>query len=142
MIATAIYYSLILYYQEEFPKFDKEFNNAENENLLIDMNDDVFEKNNVDKHFLEAVNKLNEIKESEIKTIKKYRKENVKNLVMYKPDTLPDEIEELSKLLLPIKEVENYLRMKTDYDIIDSFEKWVINVLEIMKSHNEVYIND
>jgi hypothetical protein len=32
--------------------------------------------------------------------------------------------------------------MKTDYDIIDSFEKWVINVLEIMKSHNEVYIND
>ena len=142
LIATAIYYSLILYYQEEFPKFDKEFNNAENENLLIDMNDDVFEKNNVDKHFLEAVNKLNEIKESEIKTIKKYRKENVKNLVMYKPDTLPDEIEELSKLLLPIKEVENYLRMKTDYDIIDSFEKWVINVLEIMKSHNEVYIND
>ena len=140
LIATAIYYSLILYYQEEFPKFDKEFNNAENENLLIDMNDDVFEKNNVDKHFLEAVNKLNEIKESEIKTIKKYRKENVKNLVMYKPDTLPDEIEELSKLLLPIKEVENYLRMKTDYDIIDSFEKWVINVLEIMKSHNEVYI--
>ena len=142
LIATAIYYSLILYYQEEFPKFDKEFNNAENENLLIDMNDDVFEKNNIDKHFLEAVNKLNEIKESEIKTIKKYRKENVKNLVMYKPDTLPDEIEELSKLLLPIKEVENYLRMKTDYDIIDSFEKWVINVLEIMKSHNEVYIND
>ena len=61
---------------------------------------------------------------------------------MYKPDTLPDEIEELSKLLFPLKEVENYLRTKTDYDIIDSFEKWVTNVLEIMNSHNEVYIND
>ena len=143
LIATAIYYSLILYYQQEFPKFDKEFNNAENEYLLIDMNEDVFEKNNnVDNHFLEAVNKLNEMKESEIKTIKKYKKENIKNLVMYKPDSLPDEIEELSKLLLPIKEVENYLRTKTDYDIIDSFEKWITNVLEIMNSHNEVYIND
>ena len=82
------------------------------------------------------------MKESEIKTIKKYKKENIKNLVMYKPDSLPDEIEELSKLLFPLKEVENYLRTKTDYDIIDSFEKWVTNVLEIMNSHNEVYIND
>ena len=129
---------------QEFPKFDKEFNNAENEYLLIDMNEDVFDdnNNNVDSHFLEAVNKLNEMKESEIKTIKKYKRENVKNLVMYKPDTLPDEIEELSKLLFPLKEVENYLRTKTDYDIIDSFEKWVTNVLEIMNSHNEVYIND
>ena len=133
-----------MYYQQEFPKFDKEFNNAENEYLLIDMNEDVFDdkNNNVDSHFLEAVNKLNEMKESEIKTIKKYKKENIKNLVMYKPDTLPDEIEELSKLLFPLKEVENYLRTKTDYDIIDSFEKWVTNVLEIMNSHNEVYIND
>ena len=41
-----------------------------------------------------------------------YREKYSKNNVGYRPDHLSDEIEELSKLLLPFEEIQIYLEMK------------------------------
>ena len=71
-----------------------------------------------------------------------YREKNAKNNIGYRPDHLSDEIEELSKLLLPFEEIQIYLEMKTDFDVMDSLEIWANHTLEIIESHNEAYLND
>ena len=70
------------------------------------------------------------------------REKNAKNNIGYKPDHLTDEIEELSQILLPFEEVQIYLEMRTDFDIMESLEIWANHTLDIIESHNEIYLND
>ena len=71
-----------------------------------------------------------------------FREKNAKNNVGYKPDHLTDEIEEVSKMLLPFEEVQIYLEMKTDFDIMEALEVWANHTIDIIESHNESYLND
>ena len=49
-----------------------------------------------------------------------YREKNAKNNVGYRPGHLTDEIEEISQILLPFEEVQVYLEMRTEFDIMES----------------------
>ena len=70
------------------------------------------------------------------------REANAKNNVGYRPDHLTDEIEEISKILLPFEEIQVYLEMRTEFDIMESLEIWANHTIDIIESHNETYLND
>ena len=72
----------------------------------------------------------------------KIRETNAKNIVGYKPDHLTDEIEEISKMLLPFEEIQTYLQTKTNFDVMEALELWANHTIEIIESHNEAYLND
>ena len=141
LIATVMYYSIIVYYCHKFPKHKKLFNNE-----VLD--DDIVSryKPNVkiieDPYYKKILMQYLDYKRQLNADLLSYREKNAKNNVGYKPDHLTDEIEEISKMLLPFEEVQIYLEMKTDFDVMDSLEIWANHTLEIIESHNEAYLND
>ena len=141
LIATVMYYSIIVYYCYKFPKHKKLFNNE-----VLD--DDIINKYKPDAKIIEdhyykkILMKYLDYKRKLNGEVMDYREKNAKNNIGYRPDHLSDEIEELSKLLLPFEEIQIYLEMKTDFDVMDSLEIWANHTLEIIESHNEAYLND
>ena len=141
MIATIMYYSIIVYYCHKFPKHKKLFNNE-----ILD--DDIIREYKPDTkiieepfykkvlmRYLDYKRKMN----SELINIKEI---NSKNIVGYKPDHLTDEIEEISNMLLPFEEIQIYLQTKTNFDVMEALELWANHTIEIIESHNEIYLND
>ena len=141
LIATILYYSIIVYYCHKFPKHKKLFNNE-----ILD--DDIINKYKPDTKIIEdpyykkMVMRYLDYKRKLNGEIMDYREKNAKNTVGYRPDHLTDEIEEISKLLLPFEEVQIYLEMRTDFDVMEQLEIWANHTIEIIDSHNEAYLND
>ena len=141
MVATIIYYSVIVYYCHKFPKHKKLFNNETlDDEIVLKYKPNV--KKIEDRYYEKVLMKYLDYKRKLNGEIMNYRENNMKNNVGYKPDHLTDEIEELSKMLLPFDEVQSYLEMRTDYDVMDSLLLWANHTLEIIESHNETYLND
>ena len=141
LIATIMYYSIIVYYCHKFPKHKKLFNNETTDNDIVEeykpdtkIIEEPFFKKVVMRYF-DYKRKLN----SEIMEIKE---NNAKNIVGYKPDHLTDEIEEISNMLLPFEEIQTYLQTKTNFDVMEALELWANHTIEIIESHNETYLND
>ena len=141
LIATVMYYSIIVFYCHKFPKHKKLFNNE-----VLD--DDIVSryKPNVkiieDPYYKKILMQYLDYKRQLNADILSYREKNAKNNVGYKPDHLTDEIEEISKMLLPFEEVQIYLEMKTDFDVMEALEIWANHTIDIIESHNESYLND
>ena len=141
LIATVMYYSIIVYYCHKFPKHKKLFNNE-----VLD--DDIVSryKPNVkiieDPYYKKILMQYLDYKRQLNADLLSYREKNAKNNVGYKPDHLTDEIEEISKMLLPFEEVQIYLEMKTDFDVMEALEIWANHTIDIIESHNESYLND
>ena len=138
LIATVVYYTVILYYQKAIPKNDTEFNNSNAHFLEAHLKS--YDKDaNIDKYFKSELQKLDIILKEELDEIIKLREENTKNIITYTPDTNPDEVEELRDLVLPFGEVELYLRTKTNFDLMGNLLKWVKQVIKLMYSHHDGY---
>ena len=141
LIATVIYYSIIVYYCHKFPKHKKLFNNEiSDDEIVTKYKPDV--KKIEDPYYKKVLMKYLDYKRQMNGDIMKYRENNAKNNVGYKPDHLTDEIEEISNLLLPFEDVQVYLEMRTDFDIMEALTIWVNHMIEIIESHNESYLND
>jgi hypothetical protein len=141
MVATIIYYSIIVYYCHKFPKHKKLFNNEVlDDEIVIKYKPNV--KNIEDRYYEKVLMKYLDYKRKLNGEIMNYRENNIKNNVGYKPDHLTDEIEEVSNMLLPFDEIQSYLEMRTDFDVMDSLLLWANHTLEIIESHNETYLND
>ena len=141
LITTIMYYSIIVYYCHKFPKHKKLFNNEISDDDIVTQykpDTKIIEENFYKKvlmRYLDYKRKLN----GELMEIKE---NNAKNIVGYKPDHLTDEIEEISKMLLPFEEIQIYLQTKTNYDVMEALEFWANHTIQIIESHNEAYLND
>ena len=139
LIATIFYYSIIVYYCNKYPKYKKLFNNE-----ILD--DEIIAKYKPDlkaieeNYYKKLLTKYLEYKRKMNNTLTYYKEVNAKNIITYNPDTLSDEIEEISKLLLPFEDIKIYLEMRTDYDIMDSLEIWANHTIEIIETHCNEYI--
>ena len=141
LIATVMYYSIIVFYCHKFPKHKKLFNNEIlDDEIVTKYKPDV--KKIEDHYYKKILMKYLDYKRQLNADILSYREKNAKNNVGYKPDHLTDEIEEISKMLLPFEEVQIYLEMRTDFDVMDSLEIWANHTIDIIESHNEAYLND
>ena len=141
LIATVIYYSIIVFFCHKFPKHKKLFNNETiDDEIVIKYKPDT--QKIEDPFYKKVLMKYLDYKRQLNADILSYREKNAKNNVGYKPDHLTDEIEELSNMLLPFEEVQIYLEMRTDFDVMDSLEIWANHTIDIIESHNETYIND
>ena len=141
LIATCMYYSIIVYYCHKFPKHKKLFNNEIlDDEIVTKYKPDV--KIIEDPYYKKVLMKYLDYKRQLNGDIMAYREKNAKNNVGYRPDHLTDEIEEISKILLPFEEVQVYLEMRTDFDIMESLEIWANHTIDIIESHNETYLND
>ena len=141
LIATVMYYSIIVFYCHKFPKHKKLFNNEIlDDEIVTKYKPDV--KKIEDPYYKKILMKYLDYKRQLNADILSYREKNAKNNVGYKPDHLTDEIEEISKMLLPFEEVQIYLEMRTDFDVMDSLEIWANHTIDIIESHNEAYLND
>lgn len=141
MVATIIYFSIIVYYCHKFPKHKKLFNNEIlDDDIVLKYRPNV--KNIEDPYYKKVLMKYLDYKRQLNAQIISYRENNIKNNVGYKPDHLTDEIEEVSNMLLPFEEIQVYLEMRTDFDVMDSLEMWANHTIEIIESHNETYLND
>lgn len=141
MVATIIYYSIIVYYCHKYPKHKKLFNNEIlDDDIVLKYRPNV--KNIEDPYYKKVLMKYLDYKRQLNGEIISYRENNVKNNVGYKPDHLTDEIEEVSNMLLPFEEIQVYLEMRTDFDVMDSLEMWANHTIDIIESHNETYLND
>ncbi len=141
LIATVMYYSIIVFYCHKFPKHKKLFNNEIlDDEIVTKYKPDV--KKIEDPYYKKILMKYLDYKRQLNADILSYREKNAKNNVGYKPDHLTDEIEEISKMLLPFEEVQIYLEMRTDFDVMDSLEIWANHTIDIIESHNESYLND
>ena len=141
LIATVMYYSIIVFYCHKFPKHKKLFNNEIlDDEIVTKYKPDV--KKIEDPYYKKILMKYLDYKRQLNADILSYREKNAKNNVGYKPDHLTDEIEEISKMLLSFEEVQIYLEMRTDFDVMDSLEIWANHTIDIIESHNEAYLND
>ena len=141
MVATIIYYSIIVYYCHKYPKHKKLFNNEIlDDDIVLKYRPNV--KNIEDPYYKKVLMKYLDYKRQLNGEIISYRENNIKNNVGYKPDHLTDEIEEVSNMLLPFEEIQVYLEMRTDFDVMDSLEMWANHTIDIIESHNETYLND
>ena len=141
LIATVIYYSIIVFYCHKFPKHKKLFNNEILDDEIVTKykpNTQIIE----DPFYKKVLMKYLDYKRQMNADILSYREKNAKNNVGYKPDHLTDEIEEVSNMLLPFEEVQVYLEMRTDFDVMESLEIWANHTIDIIESHNETYLND
>ena len=141
LIATVIYYSIIVFYCHKFPKHKKLFNNETLDDEIVTKykpNTQIIE----DPFYKKVLMKYLDYKRQMNADILSYREKNAKNNVGYKPDHLTDEIEEISNMLLPFEEVQVYLEMRTDFDVMESLEIWANHTIDIIESHNETYLND
>ena len=141
IITTIMYYSIIVYYCHKFPKHKKLFNNET-------LDDDIVAEYKPDTKIIEepfykkVLMRYFDYKRKLNGDIIKIRETNAKNIVGYKPDHLTDEIEEISKMLLPFEEIQTYLQTKTNFDVMEALELWANHTIEIIESHNEAYLND
>ena len=141
IITTIMYYSIIVYYCHKFPKHKKLFNNET-------LDDDIVAEYKPDTKIIEepfykkVLMRYFDYKRKLNGDIIKIREANAKNIVGYKPDHLTDEIEEISKMLLPFEEIQTYLQTKTNFDVMEALELWANHTIEIIESHNEAYLND
>ena len=141
LIATCMYYSIIVYYCHKFPKHKKLFNNE-----ILD--DDIVAKYKPDTKIIEeqfykrVLMRYLDYKRKMNSDIMEIKEKNAKNIVGYKPDHLTDEIEEISNMLLPFEEIQTYLQTKTNFDVMEALELWANHTIEIIESHNEAYLND
>ena len=141
LIATVMYYSIIVFYCHKFPKHKKLFNNEVlDDEIVAKYKPDT--KSIEDPFYKKILMKYLDYKRQMNGDLLSIREKNAKNNIGYKPDHLTDEIEELSQILLPFEEVQIYLEMRTDFDIMESLEIWANHTLDIIESHNEIYLND
>ena len=141
LITTIMYYSIIVYYCHKFPKHKKLFNNE-----ILD--DDIVAEYKPDTKIIEepyykrVLMRYLDYKRKMNGDLMQIKEMNAKNIVGYKPDHLTDEIEEISKMLLPFEEIQPYLQTKTNFDVMEALELWANHTIEIIESHNEAYLND
>ena len=139
LIATIFYYSIIVYYCNKYPKYKKLFNNEILDDEIITKYKPDF-KAIEENYYKKLLTKYLEYKRKMNNTLTYYKEVNAKNIVTYNPDTLSDEIEEISRLLLPFEDIKIYLEMRTDYDIMEALEIWANHTIEIIEAHCNAYI--